>query len=157
MWCSREGILLTFYEIDIEHCLVSRHLWTDLYQTWFDAEHDRQFVSSLNELDVHSRSQGRRKARTCAVVLLKSCVKHDSWLCKGDDCEEVVYGDYGSYEHLLFLFIFIIVFFLLTFHSVPVFLPAYLPECFPETLFQSLRSLKWCSRKSNFQGQSILH
>ena len=27
-----------------------------------------------------------------------------SWLCKGDDCVEVLkYGDYGSFEHLLSL------------------------------------------------------
>ena len=35
------------------------HLWTDFYQTWYDAKHDQTllFVSSLNYLDVHLRSQ----------------------------------------------------------------------------------------------------
>ena len=29
---------------------------------------------------------------------------HDGWLCKDNGCEEVLYGKYGSCEHLLFLF-----------------------------------------------------
>ena len=41
-----------------------------------------------------------------AVILLKSVWSilgvSDGWLCKGDGCEEVPYGEYGSFEHLLF-------------------------------------------------------
>ena len=33
--------------------------------------------------------------------------------CKGDDCEEVQYGEYVSFEHLLFLFLFFVLFFFL--------------------------------------------
>ena len=46
-------------------------------QTWYDARHDwtLQFDTSLNDLVIHSRSQGHRKARTWAVILLSSCLK----------------------------------------------------------------------------------
>ena len=51
---------------------VSGQLWTVLFQTWSDAEHGwaLQFDSSLNDLDVHSRSQGYGKARAYVVILL---------------------------------------------------------------------------------------
>ena len=50
---------------------VSWHLWTDLFQTWYGTKHyySLQFDSSLNDLDVLSRSQGYEKARSCAVIL----------------------------------------------------------------------------------------
>ena len=47
-----------------------------------------QFDSNENDVDVHSRNSG---------ILLKSCMeelKCSCWLlCKGDDCEEVLYGE----------------------------------------------------------------
>ena len=51
---------------------VSEHLWTDLFQTWYDVKHYNtvQLDSGLNDLAVHSRSQGYGKARTCAITLL---------------------------------------------------------------------------------------
>ena len=43
-----------------------------VFQSSYDARHDLspQFDSSLNDLDVHSRTQGHGKARSCAVSLL---------------------------------------------------------------------------------------
>ena len=44
-------------------------------------------------------TQGHRKARICAVILFQNCMKQsnmrDSWLHKGDDCEEALCGEYG--------------------------------------------------------------
>ena len=38
------------------------------------------------------------------MTVEKSCVANMlNWLFKGDDCEEILYGEYGSFEHLLFL------------------------------------------------------
>ena len=56
---------------------MSGRLWSSLFQTWNDAEHYQtlQFDCSLNDLNVHSRSQGGRKAKTCAVIQLWSCMK----------------------------------------------------------------------------------
>ena len=50
---------------------------TDLFETWNDARlhYTLQFDSSLNDLDVHLRSQGHGQARTFAVILLKSYMK----------------------------------------------------------------------------------
>ena len=69
-----------------------------------------QFDYSLNDFNIHSRSQVYGKGRTCAVILLQSCMKQlkcSRWLdmyglglkksCK--------YSEYTSSEHLLFLFI----------------------------------------------------
>ena len=69
--------------------------------------------SNLNDFDVHPRSQGYKIARTCAVILLQSCMKQlkifinvrDTYLCNGSDCEKVLYGEYKLFEHLLFLFL----------------------------------------------------
>ena len=61
---------------------------------------------SLNALDVHSRSQGDGKARAqsfCCKVVWSNSNVHDGWLCKGDDCEEVMYGKYWLLEHLFLL------------------------------------------------------
>ena len=42
------------------------------FQTWYGAKHylTLQCDSSLNDLDVHSGSQGYDKGRTCAVIVL---------------------------------------------------------------------------------------
>ena len=40
----------------------------------------------------------------CCKVAWSNSNVHDSWLCKGDDCEEVLCGEYRSFEHLLLLF-----------------------------------------------------
>ena len=29
----------------------------------------------------------------------------DGWLCQGDDCEEVLYGKYGQFMYLVFMFV----------------------------------------------------
>ena len=53
-------------------------------------------------------TQGHRKAgivqSVCCKVAWSNSNVHDYWLWKGSDCEKVLYGDYGSFEHLLFLF-----------------------------------------------------
>ena len=41
----------------------------------------------------------------CKVARSNSNVR-DGWVCKQDDCEEILYGEYGSFEHLLILFCF---------------------------------------------------
>ena len=38
----------------------------------------------------------------CKVSWINSDVL-DGWLCREGDCKEVLYGKYGSFEHLLFL------------------------------------------------------
>ena len=40
----------------------------------------------------------------CCQVAWSDSNVHDDWLCKEYDCEEVLYGEYGSFEHLLLLF-----------------------------------------------------
>ena len=39
----------------------------------------------------------------CWKVVWSSSNIREGWLCMGDDCEGVVYGRFGSFEHLLFL------------------------------------------------------
>ena len=93
---------------------MSGHLWTDLFQAWYYARQLNstvlfQFYSSLNELDVHTSSQGHVKAITCAVILLKL---HDvtqmvviiAYVREMTVKKSCKYGEYGSFEHLLFLF-----------------------------------------------------
>ena len=85
------------------------HLWTNLFQIWYDDIHYEtlQFDSSLDDFDVNSRSQGYGKAGLvhsffCEVAWSNSDV-HDSWLRKGNDCEEdLKCGEYGLFELLLF-------------------------------------------------------
>ena len=64
---SNLRILLICY-----HCPVLGHLVAHLFQTLCDAKHNQtvQCNSSLNDLDIHPRSQGYGKARSCAVILL---------------------------------------------------------------------------------------
>ena len=38
--------------------------------TCYNARHDKQFDSSLDDLDIHSRLQGHRKASTGTVIVL---------------------------------------------------------------------------------------
>ena len=41
------------------------------FGAWHDDGHlSQEFDSSLNELDVHLRSQGYKKARACAIIIL---------------------------------------------------------------------------------------
>ena len=40
----------------------------------------------------------------CRKIAWSNWNAHDGWVWKGDDCEEVLYSEYGSFEHLLFLF-----------------------------------------------------
>ena len=54
-------------------------------------------------------SKGHRVTEKLELVQALSCTVawsnqnvHDVWLCKGDDLEEVCYGEYGSFVHLLF-------------------------------------------------------
>ena len=56
-----------------------------------------QFDSSLNDSDVHSRSQNYEKARKCAAQMYMMYIK-------GDKYEEVLYGEYESFDQLLLLF-----------------------------------------------------
>ena len=46
----------------------------------------------------------------CKVAWSNTCI-HDGWIIKGDDYEEVMYGAYGLFEHMLFLFFFFFFFF----------------------------------------------
>ena len=85
------------------------HSDTSFFQTWFDARHEKDllFDFSLNDLDLHSRSQGCMKAGTCAGT---SSSFHAAQAFALDDyvreiaatqsCKHV---DYGSFEHSLFL------------------------------------------------------
>ena len=52
-------------------CDVSGHLWTHLFQPWYDAIHDYalQFDFILNNLDIHSRPQRHGKTNTFYVQL----------------------------------------------------------------------------------------
>ena len=58
-----------------------------------------QFGSSLIDLGVHSRSQGHGKARTRGV---QTFMVVDFVI---EMTEQVLYGEYESLEHLLFLFL----------------------------------------------------
>ena len=51
-------LLTQFYNIYHQHCPLLGHLWTDLFETWCDVKHNYtlQSDSSLNDLDVHTRS-----------------------------------------------------------------------------------------------------
>ena len=53
-----------------------------------------QFDSSLNDFDVHPRSQGSGKIELvqsfCCKVAWSNSNAHDGWLCKEDDGEEVL-------------------------------------------------------------------
>ena len=46
-------------------------------------------------------TQGHRKVKlvqsACHKITWSNWNIHDGWLCKGDDCEEVFYGKYGSF------------------------------------------------------------
>ena len=44
-------------------------------------------------------------ASSCCKVVWHSSKVHDGWLCKSDDHVGVLYGDYGSFEHLFRLFV----------------------------------------------------
>ena len=46
----------------------------------------------------------------CGKVAGSNWNVHYGWLCKGDDCEEALYGEYGSFEYLLFLLKFLLSF-----------------------------------------------
>ena len=41
----------------------------------------------------------------CWQVARSNSNVHDCWLCKIDDCEEALYGEYRSFGLVLFLFI----------------------------------------------------
>ena len=70
----RELFLHDFIEIKIhfQHWPASSCLWTDLFQTCYDAVHNwtLHHISSLNDHDLHSMLQGYRKDGTCAIILL---------------------------------------------------------------------------------------
>ena len=53
------------YNVATTYCFVQAHAKFILYMQY----------SSLNDFDVHSRSQGHGKAKTCSIILLKSCMK----------------------------------------------------------------------------------
>ena len=46
----------------------------------------------------------------CGKVAGSNWNVHYGWLCKRDDCEEALYGEYGSFEYLLFLLRFLLSF-----------------------------------------------
>ena len=62
-----------FIEIIFKISLCSDVYGPFCFQTWYDDSLDStlHFGTSLNDLDLHSRSQGYKKIRTCAVILLK--------------------------------------------------------------------------------------
>ena len=60
-----------------------------------------QYGSRLNELGLHSRSQGYRKDRLCVISLLLRCMRRVREMTSGKSFR---YGKYGSFEHLLLLF-----------------------------------------------------
>ena len=68
-WCD-------FIKYTINIYPVLGHTWADLFRTWYYTRNDwtLQFNSSVNNFDVHSRSQGHENARTCAVIILWSRV-----------------------------------------------------------------------------------
>ena len=65
---------------------------------------------SLNDLNVHSRSQGYEKSRTCTVILcVQKVYKATQMLAEADYVKEMTvkkfckFGKYRSLEQLLFL------------------------------------------------------
>ena len=66
--------------------------------------------SSVNDLGVYSRSQDYGRARTCAAILLKSCLKQlkmfvlVGYVRKTTVKRSCKYGKYGMFE-LLILFL----------------------------------------------------
>ena len=92
---------------------MSGHL-TDLFQTWYDSEHDwtLQFDPGLNELDVPSRSQDYGKARSRTVILWYSCMKQLKclwWLIMLTIKKSCKYDKY-SRRHFCFYYIFFLFF-----------------------------------------------
>ena len=69
-----------------------------------------QFDSSLNDLSILLTHGDRVTGKLelvlsfCCKVAWSNSTIHDGWLCKGDGCEESLYGKHGLFEHLLFLF-----------------------------------------------------
>ena len=59
-------MLVLFVKYAFNFVFFSGDLCINLFQTWCDPERNYtiQFDSSLDDIDVHSRSQGHRKART---------------------------------------------------------------------------------------------
>ena len=64
---------------------------------------------SLNDLNVHSRSQGYEKSRTCTVILLQNVYEAPQMLAEVDYVKEMTvkkfckFGKCRSLEQLLFL------------------------------------------------------
>ena len=77
-----------------KHCHVSWHLWTSLFQTLCDAGHNWTYSFILLWMTL-KLTQGYRVMEKvelvqsfCCKVALNNSKVNDSWLSKGDDCEE---------------------------------------------------------------------
>ena len=80
------------------------HLGTDLFQSWYDARHyyTPEFDFSLNDFDVHLRSHLHSYSHS--VVKLPEATQIFTMVdYMKEMTEEVMYGEYGLFKHLLFL------------------------------------------------------
>ena len=59
IFCIIKTLLLWFCTAYFYHWLACRHLWINIFQTWYDDRHNQSlhFDTSLNDLDLHWRSQ----------------------------------------------------------------------------------------------------
>ena len=88
---SRKGILLKRLIFFFKLWPLSRYLWTNFFETWCDDRHmwTLQFDVSLNEFELHWRSQNYRQARMSVVIVLYGS---QSVQIKSVCCWVVLYG-----------------------------------------------------------------
>ena len=99
-----------FYKIGLKYLCGFWLLRTDIFQYWYDDRHDStlHFDSVWTTLTF---AQGHRLTSKLELVQSLCCKVAwtrpnfcDGWLCEGDDHKEVLYGQSGLFEHLLFVF-----------------------------------------------------
>ena len=113
-----------------KHCSMERALWTYFFKCMTNIVQSQdtcesicfefgmmldmtKFYSSVSLWMTLMLTQGHRvKGKLelvqsfCCKVAWSNLNVHDDWVCKGNDCEEVLKGKYGLFEHLLFLVVF---------------------------------------------------
>ena len=90
---------------DFTKYMINIVMWTDLCQTGLVL--DMTALYSLIPVWMTLMfTQGHRVTKKLELVLSFCCKVeqsnsniHDGWLCKEDDCEEALYGEYGSFVH----------------------------------------------------------
>ena len=79
------------------------------FQTWYEGRHKiNSFWCQFEWLWCSSQSQEDDKLGFVQWFFCKVAWSRQNycsgWVCKGDNCKEILLGRYGSLEHLLFLF-----------------------------------------------------